>query len=226
MKKVDDYVNEDPMFSQTSDLKKELRATKQEQRNIPDLHKEIPAPSVQEGAEKLKDIGTDMLKQSAYSKISEVVQGLKAEQLTSSATSLKSPIDKLKAIISKGVLTKDLQAYGITWTFKTLDQLDKIGLYDDADKYAINSGRVPAIELMAVAYSLEAIDGQSVYSFFPDDITLEKCENNKYLFIAAIRKAIASYLQGFPQTCIAELYKAYCELEAEKEQALSELKNS
>ena len=222
-----DYIESDPLFTQPKDLESDLKVRKQEHRNIPDLHKEMPAPSPQEGADRLEDIGTNMLKQTAYTKISEVVQNLKAEQLSPAAsTTLKSPIDKLKSLISKGTLTCDFKAYGITWTFKTLDQADKIGLYDDADKYAANSGRVPAIELMAVAYSLEAIDGQSVYTFFPNEITLEKCENNKYLFIAAIRKAVASYLQGFPQTCISVLYNAYWDLEIDKEKALSELKNS
>jgi hypothetical protein len=114
---------------------------------------------------------------------------------------------------------------GFKWTLKTLDQEDRIAIYDHADIIAAKSGKIPAITLLTVAYSIEALDGVSVYTWFPD-VTIESCNNNKYELVAKVRQYITQYIKSFPDFLIDELYSKILILEDSKKTAMESIKNS
>lgn len=189
---------------------------------VGDLHKEIPAPSADDGSKIREDVSTSSLKkESLSSKITEAVEKLKKTEKVP-----ETPLDKLKSFIEFGSLTKEVEHFGSKWKFKTLDQADRIAMFDEADTMANYAGKMPAIALLTVVYSLEAIDGISVYKTFQDDIQIETFKGNKHAYVVAVRAALKQYMQAFPQNMIDTLYGEIAKLEDEQREALNQIKKS
>ena len=137
----------------------------------------------------------------------------------------KSPLDSLKELIAKGSFTKEFDLFGHKWQLRSLDQADYIQIFDESDAMAETSGRFESLKLVSIAYSIEALDGISVYSWFPDDITLEKYKNDRQAFSIAIRRAVRRYLEVSARSLLNTLYEKVQEIEVLQKQTLDELKN-
>jgi len=167
------------------------------------------------------EIETSVLKEKNSSIVADAVSSLQGKL----ANVPKSPMDKIKDIIAKGNIQETYEVCGFKWTLKTLDQEDRIAIYDHADIIAAKSGKIPAIALLTVAYSIEALDGASVYTWFPD-VTIESCNNNKYALVAKVRQYVTQYIKSFPDFLIDELYSKILILEDSKKTAMESIKNS
>jgi hypothetical protein len=210
-----DFLITDPIVPNT-------QQTQQMHSSLPDYHTMEEMPTAQQRVQINNKIDTNLIKQDTV----EEKLRLDAEALQQKFNPIqKSPIDKLKQLIDKGSLTKDIDAFGLTFSLRALDQSDIICALDEADSMATLSGRLPAIKLCIVTYSIESLDNVSVYDWFPN-IKLLDHANNKFSYANAVRRALRRYLEPMPDSVINTLYKEYEIIEAERDRALSEIKNS
>lgn len=210
----DEFItSDDPVFNNTGHLYKGT---------IGDLHKELAPPSAEESSKIREEISTSALKKDDItSKISDAISKLKKTEDTP-----VSPLDKLKLFIEVGALTSEFEMFGTKWKIKTLDQADKIAMYDEAESMAASTGRIPALSLLNVVYALEAVGGVSIYKTFQEDINLDMFKGNKHAYVVAVRAALKQFMLAYPQRMIEALNNKVQELEDEQIKALSELKNS
>jgi hypothetical protein len=180
----------------------------------------IAVPHIEEQLKVAADVEKDQLAKAKKSEISKAIEQLQGKLSSVPETAL----DKIQRIIKKGYLEEDFEVYGYTWTLKSLDQEDMISIGEHADAVAKGSGKVQASILFNVAYSIEAIDGINVSSWFPD-ITIDHFKGDKYLYLTAIRHAVAAYIKSFPDLLISELYSKYCILDEKRLKAVADLKN-
>lgn len=180
----------------------------------------IAVPHIEEQLKVAADVEKDQLAKAKKSEISKAIEQLQGKLSSVPETAL----DKIQRIIKKGYLEEDFEVFGNTWTLKTLDQEDMITISEHADVVAKGSGKVHASILFNVAYSVEALDGIKVTTWFPE-ITLDKFKGDKYLYLTAVRHAVVAYLKSFPDLLITKLYDKYCILDEKRLQAIADLKN-
>lgn len=136
-----------------------------------------------------------------------------------------SPRDVLKKLIAQGEYMEDFQVFGNTWTLRALDQGDTLLMMEEVkDTMISQTGRIVAIMFGTVIYSVQAINGESIYEWF------DEIKPGKYLdrmeYHTAVRYAFRKYLEAMPPAIIDELYSKYLEVDAKRILALEELKNS
>ncbi len=137
----------------------------------------------------------------------------------------KHPRDILNDLLTRGELRKTYECFNHNWTLRALDQGDILLAMDDLkDSIESDAGRMTALVFSKVVYSIEAIDDIPIYQFFPE-ITPQN-HPSKIDYIIAIKRALRAYLVGMPPSVIDELYYKYVELEKERDEAISKLKNS
>jgi len=192
---------------------------------FPDLHKANSIP----GSKRQSVIDAEVLKRIQESKASkidaEIAKDIESVKLKKQGLP-KNPITSLKELIQKGELSETFKMYGITWKMRALDQSDLL-LSLDAIKDSLDSssGRFTALTFAQIVYSIEELDGQSIYTLF-DSIKLEDFNNDEQEYIYAVKRALKKYLTGLPPKIIDELYIRYLELDEKRNKALDELKNS
>lgn len=135
------------------------------------------------------------------------------------------PKDILKQIIAAGEYVEDFDLFGHSWTLRALDQGDQLMSLDEVkDTLESASGRVIAMMFNSIVFSVQAIDGISIYEWF-DEIKITDYKDNMEYHIA-IRKAFKKYLEAMPPTVTEILYEKYLEVDEKRNKALDELKNS
>lgn len=135
------------------------------------------------------------------------------------------PKDILKQLIAQGEYVEDVQLFGHIWTLRALDQGDQLMSLDEVkDTLETASSRVIAMMFGSVVFSVQAIDGISIYEWF-DEIKITAFNDNMEYHIA-VRKAFKKYLEAMPPSVIEVLYEKYMEVDEKRNKALDELKNS
>ena len=136
----------------------------------------------------------------------------------------KEPKDILKYLIAKGSIEEKVVVADHTWTMRALDQRDLMlimeQLRDDLDS---QTARITAIMFYQVVYSIEAVDGISIYEWFSE--IQEAKFPNKEAYIVAVKNAIKEYFLHMPNRTIDEFYTKYSEIEDKRSKALEEIKN-
>jgi hypothetical protein len=148
-------------------------------------------------------------------------------EITKSSRSINlgsTPKDILKDLIAKGEHTEDKELFGHTWTFRALNQRDVLVAFSDIkDNMDSVPGRIAAITVSQIVYSLEALDGISVYEWFSDMIkradygTIEE-------YKIATRRALRNYIESMPPEFINAFDAAYIEVEKNRSKAFNDLK--
>lgn len=156
-------------------------------------------------------------------KIRQDIENSKRADTTSKAL---LPRDYLKALIAKGEYSESVVIHGATWTFRALNQADLIMAFGDVQDSDISLvGRASILTLSQIAYAVEAINGFSVYEWFPD-LFKRSDFNTTEEFKLAIRRTVRRYIERLPNSVIAELNDAYAKIEKKRNEAIAELKKS
>jgi hypothetical protein len=191
--------------------------------NIPDLEKMEGTPNVQRRQEinKMVDDKISTKVTTIEDQIQKDIQNAQKKKFEGVAT---HPKDILKQLIAQGEYIEDAQLFGHTWTLRALDQGDQLMSLDEVkDTLETASSRVIAMMFGAVVFSVQAIDGVSIYEWF-DEIKITDFKDNMEYHIA-VRKAFKKYLEAMPPTVIEILYEKYLEVDEKRNKALDELKN-
>jgi hypothetical protein len=137
----------------------------------------------------------------------------------------QQPRDLLKTLIVKGELRETFKLFGYDWTVRALDQNDILNIADFVnDSVSTLVGRLTTLSFYKVVFSIEAINGQDIYSFFPE-ILPEKF-STKAAYVIAVKKSLGVYFEGMPPIIIDSLNDAYTEVEKKRDEAMLALKNS
>jgi hypothetical protein len=136
-----------------------------------------------------------------------------------------TPKDVLKKLIAHGEYMEDFQVFGVTWTLRAMDQGDTLLMMEEVkDTMISQTGRIIAIMFGTVIYSVQAINGTSIYEWFDEIKPVKYSDRMEYH--TAVRYAFRKYLEAMPPAIIDELYSKYLEVDAKRILALEELKNS
>lgn len=191
--------------------------------DIPDLHKTEEIPTRIRRSEINQQVDATIKKsENIDDRISADLE--KSQQKYSSMPI--DPLETLKSLIKKGEYTKDFELFGHIWTLRALDQSDIMLSYEDVnDLIETAASRYASMMFSYVVYSIEALDGTSIYKWFPD-ITLDMFKGDKAEYMIAVKRALRRYLEPQPPIVIESLYQKYLEVDALRNEALIELKNS
>ena len=138
----------------------------------------------------------------------------------------KTPRDILKSLIAKGDYTEDRKIFGSTWTMKALSQNDLILAFSDITEETVNIvGRAATLTLSQITYAIQACNGVSVYEWFSDIVQRSKFDTSEE-YKLAVRRVLRRYLGELPNSVIQVFNEAYAEIEAKRNEAVLELKNS
>ena len=134
------------------------------------------------------------------------------------------PKDILKYLIAKGSYEEKVEVVGHVWTMRALDQRDLMLIMEQLrDDLETQTARVTSIMFYQVIYSLEAVDGISIYEWFPE--IKEKEFKSKEAYIIAIKNAIKEYFLHMPNSTIDSFYTEYSKIEEKRSKALVDIKN-
>lgn len=137
-----------------------------------------------------------------------------------------NPLDALKRMITTGLYDKVIRAFGVTWKLRALDQADLIMAYNEVtDDVNTFIGRMTIVEFVKLVYSIEEIDGTSIYEIF-SEVKMSDYPNNKVAYIYAVKRLLQRYLEGLAPVILDVLYDEYKQVEVERTKALEPLKNS
>ena len=135
-----------------------------------------------------------------------------------------TPQDILKNLIARGDHKEDRELFGHIWTLRALNQRDILSAFGDIkgdmDSVAI---RVTSVIISQIVYSIEALDGISVYDWFIDIIKRSDFNTNEE-YKLAVRRTLRRYIEEMPPEFINKLDIAYTEIEKNRNKALTELK--
>lgn len=190
---------------------------------VPDLEKMEGTPNVNR-----RQAINQMVDEKIVAKISTVedqiqkdIQNAQKKKFEGVAT---HPKDVLKQLIAQGEYIEDFKLFGHTWTLRALDQGDQLMSLDEVkDTLETASGRVIAMMFGSVVFSVQAIDGVSIYEWF-DEIKITDFKDNMEYHIA-VRKAFKKYLEAMPPAIVEMLYEKYMDVDEKRNKALDELKN-
>ena len=211
-----DFLTDEDMHSETP--------VENTQPIMPDVHKMDSMPNPLKRAEIHKRIDKQ------FSKLDTVEEAIQrdvvAAQQKKFVSIAKNPKDILKELIAQSEYSEEFKLFGHMWTIRAIDQGDVLLALDEIkDTLTTQAGRTTAYLFGTVAYSIEAIDGISVYEWF-DDIKLQDYGNDQMQYFIAVRRALAKYLKAMGSKIIDEFYERYIEVETKRNAALEELKNS
>ncbi len=196
--------------------------------NIPDLHtsSEGETPTVAQ----MRDINNTINKTQVLNK-EDIIQQKITEDLKKATSSFSlqgnSPLSVLKQMISLGEYKEDIKLYGQLWTIRALDQSDLMLAVEEATSLTESPvGKLTAIAFYQLVYSIEAVNGVSIYEMFKDTIKVTDYPS-QIAYIIAVKKALKRYLEHFPPAVIDSLYyEGYVKVDEKRNKALEELKNS
>jgi len=195
--------------------------------NIPDLHKVDINSTPQARQELLKktEMSTASLKQDIIDE--KITQDINAARATSlDQTSFPdSPRDILKQLIAHGEYQETVNLFGHKWTLRALDQRDLLLAAEMVkDDLSSSTARMSSLIFLQVVFSLEAIDGVSIYDCFKDIKPIDYKKREEYSL--AVKSALKKYLEHVPPQVINAFYEEYKRIEDTRNKALDNLKNS
>ncbi len=136
----------------------------------------------------------------------------------------KTPREVLKSLISRGEYKEDVEILGNVWTMRALSQGDLVLAFNDIkDDTATMVGRVTALGISQIAYSVDRCNGVSIYDWFGDFIKKEDFSSTDE-FRLAVRRTFRRYLEKMASSTIQEFSDAYNRIEKKRNEALLELK--
>ena len=194
--------------------------------NIPDLHKVDLNSTPQSRQEILEKPGmsTAELKQEILDE--RIAQDLRSAMTLDTSKGLPlNPKDILKHIIAKGEYQETVELFGHKWTIRALDQRDLLMAAEMVkDELSSSTARMSALIFLQVVFSIEAIEGISVYECFKDVKAADYKQKEDYGL--AVRKSLQKYLEHVPPQVINMFYDEYVRIEGKRNKALENLKNS
>lgn len=205
-------------------LRKPLQTTS-EFATIPNVNVE-PMPNAQRRAEIARSVDALGVTDAINEKITEerINADLAANQQTK-LKDVKTPQDILKTLIAKGNYTKDVTIYDHVWTIRALEQRDLLLALDDIrDDLTSQAGRVTTLMFAQVVYSIEAIDGISIYEWFTEIRPRDYATTEEYKL--AVKKSLRRHMERMAPGIIDSFYGEYQKIDGERNAALQELKNS
>ena len=195
--------------------------------NIPDLHKvDINStPQARQELRKKTEMSTASLKQEIIDeKITQDINAARAESLDQTSFP-DSPRDILKQLIAQGEYQETVNLFGHKWTLRALDQRDLLLAAEMVkDDLSSSTARMTSLIFLQVVFSLEAIDGVSIYDCFKDIKTVDYKTREEYSL--AVKSALKKYLEHVPPQVINAFYEEYKRIEDTRNKALENLKNS
>lgn len=204
------------------------QSVQQSQPPIPDLHdangalpEEVPAEFVIRNKIK-KDVDEVITKDSIRSEMySDAISDVNNKYAATPETGL----DILKKIITFGDYKEAVELFGYKWTLRALDQMDDLTAIDEMSiDYGSNIANMTAYAFNQVVFSIEEIEGQSIYEIFKE---VDRTKFNRKLdYMLAVKRALRTYLLQFPPYAITELHAAYKKVDAKRNEAFDALKKS
>jgi hypothetical protein len=193
---------------------------------IPDLHKVDLNSTPQARQEILQktEMSTSELKQEILDeKISQDIKTARESSLNKAFPD--SPKDILKQLIAHGEYQEVVEIFGSKWTMRALDQRDLLLAAEMVkDDLSSSTARMSSIIFLQVVFSLEAINGTSIYDCFQDIKPADYKTREEYSL--AIRVTLKKYLEHVPPQVINMFYDEYKRIEDTRNKALGNLKNS
>lgn len=192
--------------------------------DIPDLHQTEKIPNSNRREVINQQVDTTMNKMETIDE--RIQKDIQNAQKTKLENMPKDPKEILKSIIAQGEYKEDFRMFGQTWTLRALDEGDTLLALDEVrDTLTTQSGRLLAVMFGTIMYSIEAINGVSIYEWF-EDIKLTDYRNDRMEYAVAVRRALRKYLEAMPPTIIDSLYDKYLEIDSRRNEGLEQLKNS
>ncbi|HRZ18869.1 MAG TPA: hypothetical protein P5136_02320 [Methanofastidiosum sp.] len=193
---------------------------------LPDMHQEgigSNPQTRQEALSRVDQLYTSIDQEIVQQKIEDDIQT--AKQSPFSAALATSPRDILKQLIAKGDYCETVKLYNHNWTLRALDQRDLILAAEMLkDDVTTRTAQVSAIMFLQVIFSIEAVDGISVYEWFPDIKAKDYKDRESYNL--AVKRAVGKYLEHVGPQVIDDFYKEYQKIEEKRNEGLAQLKNS
>ncbi|MHA1305154.1 MAG: hypothetical protein ACTSPI_15760 [Candidatus Heimdallarchaeaceae archaeon] len=167
-----------------------------------------------------KDIDAEILNEKIRQDIDEIKsKGSKVPAPT-------SPKDVLLNLIAKGEYKEDREIFGHTWTMKALNQRDMVIIFGELqDDVTTTVGQLSTLAFLQVVYSIEAMDGISVYEWFTHLVKRSDFDSIEE-YRAAVRRVLKRYIYEMPPEFIRQFDVAYNEIERNRNKAFSELKKN
>jgi len=197
--------------------------------NIPDLHKvDINStPQARQQVMEKAEMNTSKLKSEILEE--RITQDINSAKSASHAMEKSafpdSPKDILKQLIAQGEYQETVDIFGHKWTFRALDQRDLLLAAEMVkDDLSSATARMSAIIFLQVVFSLEEIDGISIYECFKDIKSVDY--NSREEYSLAVKSALKKYLEHVPPQVINLFYDEYKRIEDKRNKALENLKNS
>ena len=189
---------------------------------IPDLHKETIEAPIQTRREVMKE----SISSHAQLRDELIDEKIRQEVMDARgvANTVSTPKDVLKRLIVKGDYQETIEYLGSKWTLRALDQRDLLLASELIVNDAANdSARMAYIIFAQVLFSIEAIDGISVYEMFPDIKPIDYKSREE--FNLKIRHALKAYLLHAAPHIISHFHDEYLRIENIRNKALTDLKN-
>jgi len=138
---------------------------------------------------------------------------------------ITTPQDIFKSLISFGEHRQKIKLYQHTWELRCLDQSDILAASDEVNDYAEGRmGYLTSYTFSKLVYSIESIDGISIYELFSD--ISHKDYSSKVQYITAVKRALRAWLLALPDVIITDLIDTYLEMESKRAEEIRKLKNS
>jgi len=189
-------------------------------------------PAVQPTAQRTKEIDDEIRKKVTDEALNKEIlnekirQDIQNSKNTPVDAKTRTPKEFLKELIAKGEYKEDIEIFGQKWTIRALNQGDIIAAFNDITDWSITTeGKLNTVLLSQIAFSIEAMNGVSVYEWFSDIVqrnTFATTEEYK----VAVRRVLRRYLEQMPNGVIKQFDVAYAQVEEKRNEAIAELKNS
>jgi len=156
----------------------------------------------------------------------KIRQDVAASKTSPTQKEARTPREFLKLLIAKGEYKEDIDIFGQTWTIRALNQGDIIEAFNDIKDWASTTeGKINTILLSQIAFSIEAMNGVSVYEWFSDVVQRSEFSTTEE-YKLAIRRVLRRYLEQMSNDVIKQFDNAYAIVESKRNEALAELKKS
>ena len=221
----DDFITNEEIPQIPQSQRPNVFKQQNQQSNIPDLHSFDNTSSSENRKNIMKEppISSSQIRD-------EIIEEKIREDIDSVKKSSSNPVDSspkniLKRLIAKGDYQETFRLYGDDWTLRALDQRDLLLASEMiTNEVGTDAAKISHIIFAQVLFSVEAINGKSVYEFFSDIDPIKFNKREEYVF--AITIALKTYFEHMSPQIINEFYDKYQIVDQKRNEALEKLKNS
>lgn len=191
--------------------------------NVPDLHTVDINSTIEQRKNLISGITTEQLKQEIINE--QLKQDVASVANLNPPPQSNTPKDILKSLVAKGNYQETIHLYGSDWTIRALDQRDLL-LATELVKADLDTdiARINALIFIQVIFSIEAINGKSIYEWFPERKASSFRSTEEYTM--QIRNDMKTYFEHFGPQVISDFYTEYQRIETKRNIGLETLKNS